>query len=80
LICWHGTAAIQIAHQAVQPRVAVFIRRARPFQREQVAAANAPVLSLTQKNVLSLCAASKTFNLAGLEQAAMLVPDEAVSA
>ena len=39
-----------------------------------------PVLSLAQKNVLSLCAASKTFNLAGLEQAAMLVPDEAVRA
>lgn len=39
-----------------------------------------PVLSLQQKNVLSLCAASKTFNLAGLEQASMLVPDETVRA
>lgn len=37
-----------------------------------------PVLSLTQDNVLSLCAASKTFNLAGLEQAAMLCPSENV--
>lgn len=37
-----------------------------------------PVLSLTQKNVLSLCAASKTFNLAGLEQASMLCPEETV--
>ena len=35
-----------------------------------------PVLSLTQKNVLSLCAASKTFNLAGLQQACCVCPDE----
>jgi len=35
-----------------------------------------PVLSLTQKNVLSLCAASKTFNLAGLQQACCICPDE----
>ena len=39
-----------------------------------------PVLSLAQETVLSLCAATETFNLAGLEQAAMLVPDEAVRA
>lgn len=39
-----------------------------------------PALSLAQENVISLCAASKTFNLAGLEQAAMLVPDESVRA
>ena len=38
--------AVQIVHQAVQPRVAVFIRRARPFQREQVAAANARAFHL----------------------------------
>lgn len=37
-----------------------------------------PALSLSQENILTLCAASKTFNLAGLEQAAMLVPDEHV--
>lgn len=37
-----------------------------------------PALSLSQENILTLCAASKTFNLAGLEQAAMLVPDENV--
>ena len=35
-----------------------------------------PVLSLTQKNVMSLCAASKTFNLAGLQQACCICPDE----
>ncbi len=39
-----------------------------------------PALSLAQENVISLCAASKTFNLAGLEQAAMLVPDERIRA
>ena len=37
-----------------------------------------PVLSLTQKNVLSLCAASKTFNLAGLQQACCICPDESI--
>lgn len=37
-----------------------------------------PVLSLTQKNVMSLCAASKTFNLAGLQQACCICPDEAM--
>lgn len=36
----------------------------------------APILSVTQKNVLSLCAASKTFNLAGLQQACCICPDE----
>ncbi len=35
-----------------------------------------PILTLTQKNVLSLCAASKTFNLAGLQQACCICPDE----
>ena len=35
-----------------------------------------PILSVTQKNVLSLCAASKTFNLAGLQQACCICPDE----
>lgn len=39
-----------------------------------------PVLSLTGKNVLSLCAASKTFNLAGLQQANCICPDAAVRA
>ena len=34
-----------------------------------------PILSVTKKNVMSLCAASKTFNLAGLQQAACLCPD-----
>ena len=37
-----------------------------------------PILSVTQKNVLSLCAASKTFNLAGLQQACCICPDEAI--
>lgn len=37
-----------------------------------------PVLSLAEKNVVSLCAASKTFNLAGLQQAACLCRDEAL--
>lgn len=37
-----------------------------------------PVLSLTKENVLSLCAASKTFNLAGLQQSACLCADEAL--
>ncbi len=37
-----------------------------------------PVLSLTQKNVMSFCAASKTFNLAGLQQACCICPDEKI--
>lgn len=37
-----------------------------------------PVLSISQKNVLSLCAASKTFNLAGLQQACCICPDEGI--
>jgi len=37
-----------------------------------------PVLSLTKKNVMSFCAASKTFNLAGLQQACCICPDEAM--
>ncbi len=39
-----------------------------------------PVLSLTQKNAMSFCAASKTFNLAGLQQANCICPDEALRA
>ncbi|MBE5796130.1 MAG: pyridoxal phosphate-dependent aminotransferase [Clostridiales bacterium] len=35
-----------------------------------------PVLSITQENVMSFCAASKTFNLAGLMQAECICPDE----
>jgi len=34
-----------------------------------------PVLSITQENVMSFCAASKTFNLAGLMQAECICPD-----
>ena len=37
-----------------------------------------PVLSQTQKNVMSFCAASKTFNRAGLQQACCICPDEAM--
>lgn len=37
-----------------------------------------PILSLQEKNVLSLCAASKTFNLAGLQQADCLCKDESI--
>ena len=37
-----------------------------------------PILSITKKNVLSLCAASKTFNLAGLQQACCICPDEKI--
>ena len=37
-----------------------------------------PVLSITRENVLSFCAASKTFNLAGLQQATCFCPDEAI--
>lgn len=37
-----------------------------------------PILTLQQKNVLSLCAASKTFNLAGLQQANCLCKDQAL--
>ena len=37
-----------------------------------------PVLSITRENVLSFCAASKTFNLAGLQQATCLCPDERI--
>ena len=39
-----------------------------------------PILSLQQHNVLSLCAASKTFNLAGLQQADCLCMDEGIRA
>ena len=35
-----------------------------------------PALAVSQKNVLSFCAASKTFNLAGLQQATCICPDE----
>jgi cysteine-S-conjugate beta-lyase len=37
-----------------------------------------PMLSLMQENVISLCAASKTFNLAGLQQAMCLCKDKAL--
>lgn len=37
-----------------------------------------PALSIRQERVLSLCAASKTFNLAGLQQACCICMDEAV--
>ena len=37
-----------------------------------------PILSITRENVLSFCAASKTFNLAGLQQATCLCPDEGI--
>ncbi len=35
-----------------------------------------PALSLSHKKVMSFCAASKTFNLAGLQQAACVCPDD----
>ena len=35
-----------------------------------------PALAVSQKKVLSFCAASKTFNLAGLQQATCICPDE----
>lgn len=37
-----------------------------------------PVLSLQRERVISLCAASKTFNLAGLQQASLLCKEEDV--
>lgn len=37
-----------------------------------------PVMALQEKNVISLCAASKTFNLAGLQQANAICKDEAL--
>jgi len=37
-----------------------------------------PALAVSQKNVLSFCAASKTFNLAGLQQATCICPDERI--
>ncbi len=37
-----------------------------------------PALALKAKKVMSFCAASKTFNLAGLQQAACLCPDEEI--
>lgn len=37
-----------------------------------------PALSLQTERVVSLCAASKTFNLAGLQQATLLCKDEAI--
>ncbi len=37
-----------------------------------------PALAVSQKNVLSFCAASKTFNLAGLQQATCICPDEII--
>jgi len=39
-----------------------------------------PVLSITRENVLSFCAASKTFNLAGLQQATCICPDARILA
>lgn len=39
-----------------------------------------PILSVTRENVLSFCAASKTFNLAGLQQAACVCPDARIRA
>ena len=39
-----------------------------------------PALSLETENVLSLCAASKTFNLAGLQQSACICKDEKLRA
>ncbi len=39
-----------------------------------------PVLSIRQRKVISLCAASKTFNLAGLMQAVCLCEDEEIRA
>jgi len=41
-------------------------------------AAFVPMLTLQQHNVLSLCAASKTFNLAGLQQADCICKDEKI--
>ena len=43
-------------------------------------AAFTPMLSLETENVLSLCAASKTFNLAGLQQAMCLCKDASLRA
>ncbi len=37
-----------------------------------------PMLSLAREGVISLCAASKTFNLAGLQQASCICPDPAL--
>ncbi|MCQ2457601.1 MAG: PatB family C-S lyase [Clostridia bacterium] len=37
-----------------------------------------PALALREDRVLSLCAASKTFNLAGLQQASALCPDDGI--
>jgi cystathionine beta-lyase len=37
-----------------------------------------PLLSITRENALSFCAASKTFNLAGLQQATCICPDETI--
>ena len=37
-----------------------------------------PVLSVARENVVSLCAASKTFNIAGLQQASCVCPDPAL--
>ena len=37
-----------------------------------------PALTVERENVISLCAPSKTFNLAGLQQASLLCPDEQV--
>lgn len=39
-----------------------------------------PMLALETENVVSLCAASKTFNLAGLQQASCICPDAALRA
>lgn len=39
-----------------------------------------PILTLQQEGIISLCAASKTFNLAGLQQASLLCMEEEVRA
>ena len=37
-----------------------------------------PAMAITRENVISFCAASKTFNLAGLQQATCFCPDAAI--
>ncbi len=68
MICWHGTARTWIADEIH----ADFVYAPEQF---------VPVLSLAQKNVLSPVRRQQNVQPAGgLEQAAMLVPDEAVRA
>lgn len=83
----HNPVARVWSKQELQALLALLNRYNVPLVSDEIHADFAfsqhpftPVLALQEKNVLSLCAASKTFNLAGLQQADCLCKDEAIRA